>query len=103
MKELDPTPNENTKWFKIPVEKIDLNKTVIYKYEREDAEMIDDQVLFFDSKLYSELTGLPEAAIDFYKKCAEVKRRPLLFHRVPHILMKSKLDISDCVIIEWVR
>ncbi len=95
------SPAKDVLFFKIPLDLIIENLTVIYKYETEVGEKGSDQFLKFSKKEFKNLAELPGGTRNWYKKCVESKKRPLLFHMVPHILTKSSIDISNCEVISW--
>jgi hypothetical protein len=95
------SPDKPTKWFKIPISKLNPAETVIFKYEREDADLTPDQVISFDASIYSELSEVPLDALEWYRHCADKKRKPLLFHRIAHVMTRTPIDIQDCELIDW--
>lgn len=90
-----------TEWFKIPVAKLKTDRTAVFLYERETAELVEDQLKVFDASDYSELLEVPQPTIEWYQDCIQRCRRPLLFHRVPHVLTLDVLDVADCEIVTW--
>jgi hypothetical protein len=43
---------------------------------------------------------LPQETVDYYREEIKENRRPLLFHKAPHILYKGSIDIKHCSIVE---
>jgi hypothetical protein len=95
------THRSGAEFYQIPLSKIDAKKTVIFHYRNEDAEMSSTEVDFFDPEKYRELARLPGDTLAYYQRCFDRGEQPLQFHRVPHILTLSEIDISDCPIITW--
>ena len=95
------SPPKDVLFFKIPLNLINEALTVMYKYENEDRKIVPDQFLKFSKEIFENLSELPIGTKNWYKKCAESKKRPLLFHMVPHVLTKSSIDISSCEVFSW--
>jgi len=90
-----------SKWFKIPISKLDEKVTVIYKYENEDGDITPEEFIPFSSESFCELEALPSGTTEWYSFCVKTNRNPLLFHMVPHVLSLKPIDISDCEVICW--
>ncbi|MFC1720979.1 hypothetical protein ACFL0K_01860 [Patescibacteria group bacterium] len=90
------------KFYKIPVDLLDKEKIVIYLYKHKDGEkMIQDfNFVKFDENILEENSKLPNKAKEYYKKSIANNEKFLLFHRVPHVLYKGEINISDLEIIE---
>lgn len=80
---------------------LDSKKTVIYlnRYLGEDLEKIKKDYLPYNPKGVSKYAHLPEETKKYYRRCVQKKIKPLLFHKIPHILFKGSLPISDLSII----
>jgi hypothetical protein len=57
----------------------------------------------FDPARYRELEGLPAAAPAAYREQRALGRPPLLFVRVPHVLVAGPIEVSDLEVIDWSR
>jgi hypothetical protein len=88
------------KWFKIPIELIDKDKTIVCLYRR-DINVIPDARDFstFDPTKMEEYRNVPPETIEYYKEQFGLGRRPLTFHRVPHILYKGTIETKGLEII----
>ncbi|MCP5101452.1 MAG: hypothetical protein GY943_38390 [Chloroflexi bacterium] len=53
----------------------------------------DDFVPYSADKL-AQLTQFPEATAVYYQQCAEIGKRPLLFHLIPHVLYLGTIDTT---------
>ena len=93
------SPSKDALFFKIPVDQINESLTVVYKYE--NGNKTPDQFLKFSKEIFQNLSELPTGTKAWYKECAASKKRPLLFHMVPHILTKSSIDITNCEVVSW--
>lgn len=89
------------KWFKIPVSLLDPKNTIVCLYRR-DINVIPDARDFynFDLSKMSEYKMVPPETIEYYASQFKAGKRPLLFHRVPHILYKGTVDTAGLEIIE---
>jgi len=47
----------------------------------------------------AKFSSIPQATKDYYKEMIGRGKRPLLYHKIPHILYKGTLDITDLPII----
>ncbi len=87
-------------WFKVPVERIQGEKSIAFIYRRDQGIIPDFQEYeVFDAKRMEAYCTVPPETITYYKKMKIEKDGPLLFHLVPHILYKGTLDTSDLAII----
>jgi hypothetical protein len=80
-------------YIKIPVEEIEASQTVVYLNREGGVSMKDHEFLEFRPADYRELEGVPSETLEYYRKCIEAERPPLLFYKVPHILTRSPIDI----------
>ncbi len=84
-------------FYKVEANLLEKDKTIIFLHSEKTKTEIMNQNNFTEYlpdqlDLYS---TLPQAAKDYYAKTIAVEQRPLMFGRVPHILYKGSLDISD--------
>lgn len=80
------------KWFKIPIWKLEKNNIGVWLSEN-NFTLLTDEVL-------KRIEHLPEKTKEYYKKCYESWKRPLILANAPHILYNGPIDISDVEIIE---
>lgn len=86
-------------WYKIPIAKLDPEKTVILKNEK--REITDDQILPFDPQSYVEMKSIGAECAEWYKEHGEKGVHPLVFARLPHVLSSIPIDIKGCEVIKW--
>lgn len=86
------------KWLKINPFLLDPTRTTIYLYKYTDAvkERGDDNYAPFDPRGLSKYSNIPAKTIKYYK----TKDNPFVFHFVPHILYRGKINIKDHEVIE---
>ena len=82
------SPSKDDLFYKVPLDYLSENLTVIYKYENEDGKFLPDQFVKLVKNSFRNLSELPAGTKEWYKYCSENKKRPLLFHLIPHILTK---------------
>lgn len=87
------------KYWCIDAHSLKKSDTVIYLYES-DKDYAEKEYIRYDPADISRYSQLPQATKDYYKKCADEEREPLLFHRVPHILYKGTIKVTMLKTIE---
>lgn len=76
-------------------------KTVVYLYSAPELDMTkEEDFIEFKPDEMDKYSLLPEKTIEYYKESYSNNRRPLAFHRVPHILYKGSINIKDFPVIE---
>ncbi len=91
---------KNYKFFKIPIEKLNKNKLIMFIYPKTSEEN-------YTKKLYKKLnkqrikesTKIPKGLFNYYKKCYGEGKIPLTFHLINHVLYKGKIPIKDLEIV----
>ena len=98
---IDPKETVWRKWFKIPIEMLNPKNTIVCVYRR-DKSVIPEARDFstFDPKKMGEYRTVGPETIEYYKEQKALGKRPLLFHRVPHILFKGNINTEGLEIIE---
>lgn len=98
---LDAEKNIRKRWFKVPIDLLDLDKTTVCLY-RTDIKVVADARNFslFQSQKMEEYRAVPPETIEYYKEQGALGIKPLLFHFVPHILYKGTIDTKDIEIVE---
>jgi hypothetical protein len=84
-------------FYKIDPHKLNPAKTIIYLYQHTRAEdkLNEDNFAPFKADNLEQYTQLSNETVKDYKKRINQGERPFLYHRVPHILYKDSLDVSD--------
>ncbi len=80
---------------------IDPQSAIVYLYVYADNgdKMNEKNFVPYNSEKIEKFSSLPQSTKDYYKKMIDKHERPLLYHRVPHILYKGTLDITNLPII----
>lgn len=84
-------------WFAIPAERLRGLPAVAYDPPGRltSAEARDEAMTPFDAGAYRELTALPAATRIHLRASFRLGRRPFLFHRVRHVLVRGVVDVAD--------
>ncbi|SFC51356.1 hypothetical protein SAMN05443252_10438 [Bacillus sp. OV322] len=103
---LDIKAKEKQRFFKVPIVNLKNNKNAIYLYSQENykgpSEPIEkDEIKLLNIEDYKELTELPPAAFEYYKKESRKGNRFGLFPYIPHVLSLGEVDINNAEIITW--
>lgn len=94
----------NDLWFKIPIEDVINHDIAWFKYpkrEKGDFRIKDEDVELIELDKYEELNAMPKETIDYYQASANNREKPLLFHLIPHVLIRGTIDISNAEMITW--
>lgn len=89
------------RWYKIPISMLDPKNTTVCLYRR-DISLVPDSRSFsdFDSLKLAEYSTVPSETLEYYREQFKLGKRPLFFHRVPHILYKGTVDTTGLDIVE---
>ncbi len=90
------------KFYRIEPSLLDPALTVIYRYahEKRSEAMAAENFAPFSEEALAKYGQLPEVTREYYKRTIAGGDRPLLFHRVPHILYKGTLDVAEVPVVE---
>ena len=74
-----------------------LNKkdAIVYKFTNIGDKITKDDFEKYDPNKISQYSEMPQETIDYYKDEIKNGRVPFLFHKIPHVLYKGNIDISD--------
>ncbi len=89
----------NLRYFKIPVSLLE-GMDVIYKQYTQEDVLDEADCERFDAGKYNELDQIPVRALQYYRESVRQRKRPLMFHFIPHVLVKGEIEISDVEIVE---
>lgn len=90
-------------FFEIEPHLLDPQNTIVYLYRHHTLEDKFKEENFAKYKPHdiAQYSLLPQETKDYYKEMISQNKKPLLFHRVPHILFKGSLNISGIKRIPW--
>lgn len=83
--------------FEVDPDLITPGNAIVYLYTQTKVNFNPDENSFVkflpeETKKYS---IMPEATKNYYKEMISEGKRPLLYHRIPHILYKGTLNVND--------
>ena len=78
------------RFFELDAELLDPERTVIFLNRRSEAD--ESQWLPFDPARLAGLTDLTEPTRRYYRECAALGKRPLLYGYLPHVLFRGELE-----------
>jgi len=74
---------------------------IVYLYAHTDDKdkLNENNFASFDPDEVAKFSPMPQATKDFYKEMIRTGGRTFLFHRIPHILYRGTIDITDLPIV----
>jgi hypothetical protein len=76
------------------------NATVyLYRNEKLEKNFVPENFVSFDPEWVSLYSEFPEATKLYYKEMHAEGKKPLLFHRVPHILYKGSIETKGISVV----
>lgn len=107
LKSVFPDWEGSSLFFEIPIERIrdlpavyfDMNKTGAYVFGEDEP---DEMFELITPENYKILSSLPSEALDFYHQWkARGERGAPAMGRIPHVMVKGRVSIENCQIIDW--
>jgi hypothetical protein len=94
--------NLEIKFYEIDPKILDPKKTIIYlyKYKNSSEKMREDNFESYDPDKIPLFSSFPEETKEYYKAEILAGKKPLLFHKIPHILFKGSLPIENIKILK---
>ncbi|MDD3646882.1 MAG: hypothetical protein PHS44_00055 [Candidatus Dojkabacteria bacterium] len=74
--------------------KLNPQNTVVFLYTSDEGYLKEDFIPY-SPELVNKYNKVPHASRSYFKSCAKEKRKPLFFHRIPHVLYKGTIDTRD--------
>lgn len=89
------------KCFKVDPNLIKPENAIVFLYSHSEYKdkLNEENFIPFNPDDVAKYSSMPQASKDYYRETISLGKRPLLFHRIPHILYKGKLDISGLEIV----
>ena len=91
----------NMSFFKVPINLIEGENSIAFMYRRDlgiAANFKEYEV--FDPNKMDVYSKVPEETIEYYKQKQAEGVRPLLYHLVPHILYKGKIETKNLEVVK---
>ena len=97
LKEAGLTDPFDVEYFEVDPSLLNTANTIVYLYKNDTYEdkFREDNYISYDLDSIDEYSKLPQQTTDYYKEMIAQGKKPLLYHKVPHILFKGTLDISE--------
>ena len=88
-------------YFQIDPSLLDPKKTIVYLYSEngDNYNMEINNFTAYEARDILKYSTMPGATKDYYKESIAQGERPLLYHRIPHILYKGSLDTTNLPIL----
>ena len=96
--------NRESLWFEVPLEDVLCQPSTLYLNTRiwqHEKILRDSDFKPATMTHISELSGMPEINLQYYRDCAAKGERPLLWKRAPHLLLKGELNIANYRVFDW--
>jgi hypothetical protein len=93
----------DVEFFEIDPYSLNPEDTTVYLYTHSNMgnELKEDNFAQYNPDDVERYSVLPQDTKMYYKEMIVQNKRPLLFHRVPHILFKGSIDVSKIKRISW--
>lgn len=101
--EAGKTPPVDMEFFEIDPHLLNPENTIVYLYKHITMadKLKENNFTKYNPDEIKQYSSLPQETKDYYKETISQGKRPLLFHKVPHILFKGSLDISNLKKVSW--
>lgn len=97
-------PSDALEWFVLPLDRLESTRTVIYRYpekSRDSCPWPPEDFAVFDASSFRELTNVPRSTLEYFARCADDGIAPLMFHRIPHVLVGHAIDAAGLATVRW--
>ncbi len=86
----------NEEFFEIDPRLLNSKNTVVYLYQHQDRKdkLKEANFASYNPEQLGPYAVIPPATKEYYKEMFSQGKRPLTFHRIPHILFKGSLETS---------
>ncbi len=95
------SPDFTMKYYQIDSYLIKPKDAIIYldKYTYDKDKMNEENFSLYEADNIKDFSIMPQETKDYYKEAIGKRERPFSYHRIPHILYKGTLDITNQSII----
>ncbi|PEU77126.1 group-specific protein [Bacillus cereus] len=96
----------NKLFYKVPISALKGQCMAIYKYSKHNLggpnrELKECEIEIINFNEYRELKQLNTCIKEYYREEYEKGRRFGMFHLIPHVLVKGKVEVKNLEIINW--
>jgi hypothetical protein len=94
-------PDFTMSYYQVDPKMIDPKNAIVYLYAHADnkEKMNEKNFAPYNSDEVAKFSSMPDVTKEYYKEMIGKGERPLLYHKIPHILYKGTLDTTDLPII----
>lgn len=95
------TSDFNMQYFQVASNLIDPKNAVVYLYAHpvhQDGFDVRDFIPYNPGKMH-EFSAMPQATKEYYREMISGGKKPLLYHKIPHILYRGFLDTSGLSVV----
>lgn len=94
-------PDIIMRYYQVDPKLIPRENAIVYLYAHADIKdkLNETNFVSYNPDEAAKYSSMPQATKDYYREIIGNGGRPLLYHRIPHILYKGTLDISDVTIV----
>ena len=87
--------------YQIDPKLIEPQNAIVYLYAQADYKdkMNEENFVPYNPDEIAKFSEMPQATKDYYKEAIAKGEEPLLYHKIPHILYKGTVDITNLPII----
>ncbi len=89
------------RYYSIDPSMLDLEKAVVYRYLQESLTDIgrEDNFQSLELSMVACLSVMPEVTKEYYREMNVQGKKPLLYHKIPHVLYRGTVEVSQLQII----
>jgi hypothetical protein len=67
----------------------------LHEHTTREEKLKEENFVKYNPEDIARYSKVPQETIDYYKEMYKQGEKPLLFHKIPHILFKGELDVSS--------
>ena len=99
--EAERNPDFTMNYYQVYPKLIEPKNAIVYLYAHDcnKDKMNEEDFTSYNPDEVAKFSSMPQATKDYYRGMIGMGKRPLLYHKIPHILYKGTLDITDLLII----
>ena len=88
---------KTTSYFEIDPHTFEPEKTVVYLYSprTKGVQPPENDFVPYNPDAIEQYARFPQETLAYYKEMLSARKKPLLWHRVPHILYKGAIDTKN--------
>jgi|TARA_Y100000034_G_scaffold55831_1_gene68378 hypothetical protein len=90
---------KKSKWFKIDPRILNKSITIVNLYKIRNL-FNEKNYIFFQIRDLDKYNKIGSKTKAYFREEFSMGRKPMVFHFIPHILYKGKINIKDCEVIE---